>query len=102
MSELVDFEDLCLLDGRDLLAVFEQATNDQVLDALVGITPGLRQSLLIKLAPQPAARLRAQLADYGPVAFESVKSAQQALIAALCRLSREGLIAFHNPEDMVA
>jgi flagellar motor switch protein FliG len=102
LSELVDFEDLGLLDGRDLRAVFNQVPPTQVVQALAGASQGLRQSLLLKLLPAAAAGLEAQLATYGPVPFESVRSAQRAVIDALCRLSRAGQVAFDDPEDMVA
>lgn len=102
MSNLVDFEDLGLLDGGDLRAVFGQVSLDQVLDALVGIPAGVRQCLLFKLSPSVAAKLEGQVNDRGPVAFETVQSAQVALVDALCRLSRAGQVAFDDPEDMVA
>ena len=102
MSDLVEFEDLELLDGGDLRAVFEQVSPTQVLDALVGTKPGVRQQLLTKLPLASASRLEAQINTHGPVSFESVKNAQRAVIDTLCRLSRGGQVAFDDPEDMVA
>ncbi len=102
MSSLVDFEDLGLLDGGDLRAVFGQVTADQVLDALSGSQSSLRQRLLTKLPTASASRLEAQLNQYGPVSFEAVQTAQRAVVEALCRLSRAGQVAFDDPEDMVA
>jgi flagellar motor switch protein FliG len=102
LSDLVDFEDLGLLDGRDLRAVLEQVPDSQVIEALVGTPPGLRQSLLIKLASASATKLEAQIQSHDPVPFEVVQSAQRALIEALCRLSRGGQVAFNDPADMVA
>ena len=102
MSDLVDFEDLGLLDGSDLRAVFAQVEPDQVLEALVGIPAGHRHHLLTKLPATSATRLEAQVNSHGPVSFEAVHTAQRAVIDALCRLSRAGQIAFDDPEDMVA
>jgi flagellar motor switch protein FliG len=102
LSDLVDFEDLELLDGRDLRAVLDQVPDSQVLEALIGTPAGLRQSLLTKLPRASASRLEAQISAHGPVPFESVQRAQRALIEALCRLSRSGQVAFDDPEDMVA
>ncbi len=102
MSDLVEFEDLELLDGTDLRSVFDQVPADQVLDALVGTRPGMRQHLLTKLPQSSATRLEAQLNTHGPVSFETVKTAQRAVVETLCRLSRGGVIAFDDPADMVA
>ena len=102
MSDLVEFDDLELLDGHDLRSVFDQVPADQVLDALVGTRPGMRQHLLTKLPQSSATRLEAQLNTHGPVSFETVRTAQRAVVETLCRLSRGGVVAFDDPADMVA
>jgi flagellar motor switch protein FliG len=102
LSDLVDFEDLDLLDGNDLRAVFDQVPEDQVLDALAGSRPGLRQQLLTKFSAAVSSQLEARINAHGTVSIESVRDAQRALIETLCRLSRSGQIAFDDPEDMVA
>jgi flagellar motor switch protein FliG len=102
LSKLVDFEDLGLLDGADLRAVFGQVSSAQVLDALVGTPASLRQRLLTKLPSTSASRLEAQVNSHGPVTHEAALSAQRAVVDALCRLSRVGQVAFDDPEDMVA
>lgn len=101
MSDLVDIEDLVLLDGRDLRAVLDQATPTQVLEALAGLTPGLRRSLLLKLSPASATRLEAQVTRHGPVSGEAARAAQRSLVEVLCRLGRGGLVAFDDPADMM-
>ena len=102
MSELVDIEDLTLLDGTDLRAVFGQVSEEQVLDALIGVPAGLRHQILTKLPAASAAALESRIDGRGPVSFESVQTAQRDLIEALCRLSRSGQVAFDDPADMVA
>jgi flagellar motor switch protein FliG len=98
----VEFDDLELLDGSDLRAVFNQVPPTQVLDALVGIRPGMRRLLLTKLPQSSAVELEARINTHGPVSFETVQSAQRAVVETLCRLSRGGQVAFDDPEDMVA
>jgi flagellar motor switch protein FliG len=102
LSDLVEFEDLELLDGTDLRAVLAEVPATQVLDALVGTPPGMRQHLLMKLPQSSATRLEAQLHNHGPVSFETVHTAQRAVVETLCRLSRGGFVAFDDPADMVA
>src|SRR5262245_10355045 len=101
LSNLVEFEDLGLLDGGDLRAVFSQVDNDQVIAALLGSSPGLRQILMSKLGSSSAANLEAQIKAHASISFETVHSAQRALVDALCRLSRGGVVAFDDPEDML-
>lgn len=102
MSDLVNFEDLGYLDGVDLRAVFDQASSEHVLDALVGTTEGLRHLILNKLPSASAHALEARINTHGPVADESAHNAQRAVVEVLCRLSRSGQVAFDDPEDMVA
>lgn len=102
MSDLVDFEDLNELDGGDLRSVFDQVSHDQVRDALGGSSTGLRQRLLIKLPRPSAERINAQIDASGPISFEAAKLAQRAVVDVLCELSRSGVVAFDDPEDMVA
>jgi flagellar motor switch protein FliG len=102
LFKFVDFEDLALLDTRDLRMVLREVPVTQVLEALVGTPAGFRQSLLTKLSPPEAARLETEVAQHGPVTFEAVRTAQRTLVDALCCLSRGGQVAFSNPEDMVA
>ena len=102
MSDLVAIEDLGLLDAKDLRAVLDQVPEPQILDALSGVSAGLRHVLLTKLSPASATRLEAQVNSHGPVTFEVVQAAQRTVVETLCRLSRGGQVAFDDPEDMVA
>lgn len=103
MSEfdLVDFEDLEQLDGSDLRAVFEQVPTSQLLDALVGSRPGVRQLLLTKLPAASVVQIQARLDTHGPVTTESARDAQRVCVETLCRLSRGGIVAFDHPADMM-
>jgi flagellar motor switch protein FliG len=98
--DLVDFEDLELLDGSDLRAVFDQVPSEQVLDALVGLRPGVRQLLLTKLPASSLQKIQAGLDDHGPVSTDSARDAQRLCVETLCRLSRGGIIAFDHPADI--
>ena len=102
MSDLVDFEDLAHLDAPDLRAVFGQVSDLDVLDALAGVSVGVRHQFLTKLPAASAARLRSEIDAHGPVGFLAVHAAQRTLVDALCRLSRGGQVAFDDPADMVA
>jgi flagellar motor switch protein FliG len=102
LSELIEIDDLGLLDGKDLRAVFSQVSQSQVVAALSGAAPVLRGQLLKKLPAATARRLESQIAARGPVPPAAVQQAQRALVEALCRLSRAGQVAFDIPGDMVA
>lgn len=102
LSDLVDFEDLNLLEGSDLRAVFNQVEEPLVLDALVGSTVNLRQRLLTNLPRVAGQRLEEQLVTHRVVTFEMAYAAQRVLVETMCRLSRAGMVAFDDPADMVA
>lgn len=101
LSDLVHFEDLSLLDGGDLRAVLNQVPDLQVVQALIGVTSGLRHRLLTKLPSGSATDLAARIDSLGPVPFETIQVAQRAVVDTLCRLSRGGFIAFDDPADMM-
>jgi flagellar motor switch protein FliG len=102
LSELVDFQDLGELDAADLRAVLDQVPRAQLLEALAGAPAGLRTLLFTKLPSAAAADLAIELNALESVPIEAVRSAQRALVDALCRLSRAGQVAFDDPDDMVA
>jgi flagellar motor switch protein FliG len=102
LSDQVEIDDLCLLDGHDLRAVLSQVPEAQLLEALGGMTAALRTQLLKKLPRATANSLTAELEARGPIPAGSARLAQRALVEALCRLSRAGLVAFDDPGDMVA
>ena len=102
LSDLVDFEDLSLLDGADLRALFGRIALDQVLTALVGATPTFRRHLLAKLPNGLAARIEHAVGEHGPVTFAEVQTAQRGLVELMCDLSRTSQVAFDDPADMVA
>lgn len=102
MPDLLEIDDLTMLDGGDLRAVFGQIPVEQLIAALSATTPGLRRQLLMKLPRETSARLDLALNLAGPVSAIEARQAQRALLNALCRLSRAGAIAFDLPEDMVA
>ena len=102
MSDLVLFEDLGALDGPDLRAVFDQVPESQMLDALAGAPASLRQQLLARFPEASSRRLAERLAAHETTSVEAVRTAQRAVVDALCRLSRAGQVAFDDPDDMVA
>jgi flagellar motor switch protein FliG len=102
LSDLVEIDDLGLLDGHDLRAVFSQVSVPQLMEALSGTEPTLRAQLLRKLPTTQASRLAAEIDVCGAVDPAAVQLAQGAVVAALCRLSRCGQVAFDIPGDMVA
>jgi flagellar motor switch protein FliG len=101
LSDLVNIEELGLLENADLRAVFGQVSEAQVLEALTGVSPSLRDKILAKLAPGSAAEWNAKLQVQRPVSFATSEAAQRTVVEALCRLSRSGHIAFDDPDDIV-
>ena len=101
MSDLVDFEDLETLDGGDLRAVFEEVGSDQLLEALIGSSSHVRDRLLTKLPRPSAEKIAADIDGHAPIPFELAQAAQRAVVEALCRLGRAGVVAFDDPDDLM-
>jgi flagellar motor switch protein FliG len=102
MSESTTFDDLELLDGSDLIAVFRAMDPDEVIAALWGTPIGLRGRLLRKLHRRDSINFDKGIGECEHFTFEQVRSAQQKAVAIMCHMSRSGQIAFDAPEDMVA
>src|SRR3989304_2695445 len=99
---MIALEDLELLDGGDLKAVFDQLSREEVVAALWGAHPGLRSRLLRKLSRRHAQPIEQAIRETGKLSFEIFPEAQRRMVAYLCQLSRAGQIAFDVPEDMAA
>jgi flagellar motor switch protein FliG len=102
MSETTAFEDLELLDGGDLKAVFDYMPAETVVAALWGCPMALRGRLLRKLSKMDSTRIEKAIAAMTHLTFEQVRNGQQEAVAVMCQMSRAGQIAFDAPEDMVA
>jgi flagellar motor switch protein FliG len=102
MSESTTFDDLELLDGSDLKAVFHNMLPDEVVAALWGTPIGLRGRLLRKLHKRDSLHIEKGIAACERCTFDQVRNAQQRAVAIMCHMSRSGQIAFDAPEDMVA
>ena len=102
MSESTVFDDLELLDGGDLKAVFEQVSKEEVVAAMWGAHASLRGRLLLKLSRRYATPIQQAIDATEHQSFEDVRNAQHKIVEAMCQLSRTGQIAFDVPEDMAA
>ena len=102
MSETIAFDDIEMLGGGDLKAVFDKLSMEEVVAALWGANAGLRGRLLRALPKRHAQGIEQAIAAPEHQTFEQVRSAQQKVVTVICQMSRDGQIAFDVPEDMVA
>ena len=102
MSDSTTFDDLELLDGADLKAVFNHMPLETVVAALWGCPMALRGRLLRKLNNRDSSRIENAIAATVHRTFEQVRNGQQEAVSVMCQMSRAGQIAFDAPEDMVA
>jgi flagellar motor switch protein FliG len=102
MSESTTFDDLELLDGSDLKAVFRNMERSELIAALWGTPIGLRGRLLRKLNKRDVVSIEQGIVECEHCTFQQVREAQQKAVVIMCSMSRSGLIAFDAPEDMVA
>lgn len=106
---MIAFEDLLMLDGVDLRAVFDEVTPDRAAEALLGGPEWLTAKLLNTLPSRSAASLRDLIAarrlsmtegEGTGTAPGNTLAARADVLRALSRLARQSRIAFDNPEDL--
>jgi flagellar motor switch protein FliG len=93
----ISLEDLAHLAPADLRAVFRELGSERVILALSDASPALRRRLLERGGSSDRPIPKPSLA----ASPDQVRTARQALVEIVCRLSRVGQIAFDHPDDIL-
>jgi flagellar motor switch protein FliG len=88
-TTLLAFDDLALLNEKDLRAVFAAADPQVALVALTGAEEGLLSRILRQLPSGEATVLRKRLEHPGPIRLRDIEEAQAKLAMIASRLARE-------------
>ncbi len=92
IRKMVRFEDLERLDGRGVQALLRTIESADLLLALKGSTPSLRDHFLANLSQRAAADVREELELGVRTRRSLVRDAQDRIVAAARKLSSEGVI----------
>ena len=86
------FDDLLSLDDRAVQTVLREVQNDQLILALKGAEPALREKIFKNMSSRAAESLKEDLESRGPVRLSEVEAQQKEILKTVKRLADEGTI----------
>jgi flagellar motor switch protein FliG len=96
---LFSFEDIVRLSQKDRLIMFDKVQTEQVMLALRGSLPDLREAVLSALGARARRMVEAELADAPSEISKEVVAARQAISEMALKLGGEGIINLSDPND---
>jgi flagellar motor switch protein FliG len=96
---LFSFEDIIRLSQKDRLFMFDKVQTEQVMLALRGASPELREAILSALGARARRMIEAELAEAPTEVTKEVTAARQAISETALKLGGEGLITLSSPDD---
>ncbi len=87
------FDNLLELDDRSIQRVLREVSSEQLVPAMKGATPEIRELLLKNMSKRAAEALVEDLELRGPMRVSDVEAAQKDILAVVRRLADEGEIA---------
>ena len=97
------FENLLDIDDRGIQTLLREISGDQLVLALKGASPELREKIFKNMSSRAAESLREDLEGRGPVKLSEVEGEQKEILKIARRLAEEGQIVMGGKggEEMV-
>lgn len=92
MDEMFVFDNLLDMDDRSIQTLLREVANDQLVLALKGASPELREKIFKNMSQRAAEMLREDLESRGPVRVSEVEAAQKEILKVVRRLAEEGQV----------
>ncbi|MDP5240786.1 flagellar motor switch protein FliG [Uliginosibacterium sp. 31-16] len=92
LDEMFVFENLMDVDDRGIQTILREVQGDQLVIALKGAQPEMREKIFKNMSSRAAEMLREDLESRGPVRLSEVETAQKEILKTARRLSEEGQI----------
>ncbi len=92
-DQMFTFEDLIKIDDKGIQLILREVQSDQLIVALKGADPELREKIFKNMSQRAAETLREDLESKGPVKLSEVEAEQKEILKAVRRLADEGQIA---------
>lgn len=93
------FENLMDVDDRGIQVILREIQGDQLVIALKGAAPEMREKIFKNMSTRAAEMLREDLEARGPVRLSEVEAAQKEILKTARRLSEEGQIMLGGGGD---
>ena len=98
-SRMFMFEDITLLENRDMQLVLRQVDTAELALAMKGVSEEVRQKILTNMSERAAATLLEDIELLGPVLLRQVEEAQQQIIQVIRRLEDAGEVVLRRNAD---
>ena len=93
------FDNLMAVDDRGMQTLLREVSTDQLVIALKGASPDLREKIFGNMSQRAAELLRDDLDAKGPMKLSDVEDAQKQVLTVAMRLSEEGTISLGGKGD---
>jgi flagellar motor switch protein FliG len=92
LDEMFVFENLLDVDDRGIQVILREVQSDQLVIALKGAAPDMREKIFRNMSSRAADMLREDLESRGPVRLSEVEASQKEILKIARRLNEEGQI----------
>ncbi|WP_341675302.1 flagellar motor switch protein FliG [Niveibacterium sp. SC-1] len=92
LDEMFVFENLMGIDDRGIQTILREVQSDQLVIALKGANPDLREKIFRNMSQRAAEMLREDLDSKGPVRLSEVEASQKEILKVARRLAEEGQV----------
>ncbi|WP_018606636.1 flagellar motor switch protein FliG [Uliginosibacterium gangwonense] len=92
LDEMFVFENLLDVDDRGIQVILREVQSDQLVIALKGAAPEMREKVFKNMSSRAAEMLKEDLESKGPVRLSEVEASQKEILKIARRLSEEGQI----------
>ncbi|MCL2655956.1 MAG: flagellar motor switch protein FliG [Betaproteobacteria bacterium] len=90
LDEMFVFENLMDIDDRGIQTILREVQSDQLIIALKGANPEMREKVFKNMSQRAAEMLREDLDSKGPVRLSEVEASQKEILKVVRRLAEEG------------
>ncbi len=99
VDQMFTFDDLIKVDDRGIQALLREIQTDQLVVALKGADPELREKIFRNMSQRAAETLREDLESLGPVRIVEVEEQQKEILKAAQRLADDGQLMIGGGGD---
>lgn len=89
-DQMLIFDDLLQFEDRAIQTILREVQSDQLLVALKGASPALREKIFKNMSQRTAEQLREDLETAGPVRLSDVEAQQREILATVRRMVESG------------
>ena len=98
-NQLLIFDELGTLSGRDIQSILKQVSSDDLIKALKGSTDEMRELFFENMSKRAADIMREDMEVMGPIKVSEVEQSQRAILEVARKLSDDGIISLGGAQE---